>query len=402
MKRFLAPAALVLAAVAMVLAVRRDLQEPHWRLFNDMVYSKAYKSQMPNSVLPGGRTEQPPVPGTIPRGYMPLPYGPGAAGRELAGRELKNPLLPTYQNLIQGKQLFQAYCSHCHGQEGLGDGPVAKLFPAFSFPIATPSVYALKDGTIFDVITYGFNMMPAHGSQIPQKDRWKIILYLRNLQRQEIARHAYPRSPLEDSRRDSLVSAGYGKELFAQHCAVCHGQEGLHPQHGVPTLHQPSVLAVADNNYYRQTITHGRAGTAMPAWGGALTPTQIESLVRYIRSWATPAPSAASLVAARGDAVQGKALFAKRCAGCHGRNGQGGIGNSLNGPAFLSIASKRFLRETIAWGRPHTAMPAAYGLKASDVADLSAAIQSWRSRPPSWSRVQRLLPRVTNAQGARV
>jgi len=40
----------------------------------------------------------------------------------------------------------------------------------------------LTDGKVFHTITYGINLMGAHASQINPEDRWKIVMYVRQLQ----------------------------------------------------------------------------------------------------------------------------------------------------------------------------------------------------------------------------
>jgi cytochrome c oxidase cbb3-type subunit 3/ubiquinol-cytochrome c reductase cytochrome c subunit len=58
---------------------------------------------------------------------------------------------------------------------------------------------------------------------------------------------------------------------------------------------------------------------------------------------------------------EGRALYAKRCALCHGDNGEGykaDHANALTNKNFLKLASDRFLRVSIAEGRPDTPMPA--------------------------------------------
>jgi hypothetical protein len=40
----------------------------------------------------------------------------------------------------------------------------------------------LTDGKIYHTITYGINLMGAHASQINPEDRWKIVMYVRQLQ----------------------------------------------------------------------------------------------------------------------------------------------------------------------------------------------------------------------------
>ena len=400
----LVPLALMATALAVLLVgTRRDLSEPHLRLFNDMVRSPAFRSQYPNPVFSSGATTQPPVPGALARDEEPpLPYGATPEERERAGRELKNPFVPSFEVMTRGREVFERFCSHCHGPKGRGDGPVAKAFPSFSFPVAGKSTYDLPDGTLFVIVSQGRNLMPSHAAQLSRDDRWKAIAYLRDLQRQELARLGPLAVVPEDPRRHSLVSEDYGKELFASNCAACHGAEGRRPQPGIPTLNEPSVLAIAEDAYYWDIINHGRPGTQMPAWKSVLTPTQIKSLVLYIRSWAPAAPERSQVLALRGDPGRGRGLFSTHCAGCHGPEGRGGIGNTLNNPSFLSIASDKFLRDTISLGRRHTAMPASYDFKAQEVSDLIAYIRSWAPVASSFDEVEVLASSASAAAGGRL
>ncbi|PIR19397.1 MAG: hypothetical protein COV48_02210, partial [Elusimicrobia bacterium CG11_big_fil_rev_8_21_14_0_20_64_6] len=251
MKRLLLPAAILLGALmALLMATRRNLSEPHLRLFNEMVQSPAPKTQTVNALLPGGLTQQTPPPGTFPRGGTPTHYGASAQERARAARELKNPLPVTLDGLEAGRQTYRHYCLHCHGSKGRGDGGVAKAFPALSFSLAGKSSFDLPDGEIFHVITFGRNNMPPHAVQVPTLDRWNLVHYLRELQRTEIARLGPLAVFPEDPRRLHLVSAKYGHELFTQNCASCHGAEGRAALPGVPTLHLPSVLSMVDDSYY--------------------------------------------------------------------------------------------------------------------------------------------------------
>jgi mono/diheme cytochrome c family protein len=154
----------------------RNLEWP-----TQMQYSPAYLSQTANPVLPNGMTNQPPVPGTIPRGYRPFHYGLGAEEALRAGNELKNPFQPTEENLVRGQHVFNNYCVVCHGATGAGDGP---LIPKYPNPPAynTEKSKALADGNMFHVITLGRNNMPSHAAQVSSDDRWKVILYIRRLQ----------------------------------------------------------------------------------------------------------------------------------------------------------------------------------------------------------------------------
>ncbi len=392
--RRLRPGFLLLLAAAgavLLLVMRRNLNEPHLRLFTEMVDSPAYGSQELNPVLRDGKTLQRPVRGTIPRGFKPLHYGNTAQERKRAGRELKNPVPATFAALERGKKVYTTFCSHCHGKKGRGRGKVAKVFAGFSYPVATKSAYDMPDGTIFHIITYGRNLMPSHGAQIVSEDRWKLIYYLRDLQRIEIARLGPLAEIPEDPRRHHLVSAKYGSEIFATNCASCHGKKGQKPKAGVPTLNSPVVLAVADDAFYWDLINHGRKGTQMPAWKNILTRTQIKSLIEHMRSWVPPRPDRAKILARRGNAARGRAIYRGHCTACHGVRGEGGIGNSLNAPSFLALASDEFLRDTILQGRKHTAMPSSYDFTAGDISDLIAFIRGWSPIRHSFSDVMPLI-----------
>lgn len=52
------------------------------------------------------------------------------------------------------------------------------------------------------------------------------------------------------------------------------------------------------------------------------------------------------------------AIYARRCAGCHGADGANGPAPPLSDPLFLAIVPDAALRDVITNGRPGTAMPA--------------------------------------------
>jgi mono/diheme cytochrome c family protein len=84
--------------------------------------------------------------------------------------------------MARGRVAYDAFCSHCHGLTGAGDGIVVQR--GYSKP---PVLYderlkGLPAGHIFDVITSGFGAMPDHASQIKVTDRWAIVAYVRALQ----------------------------------------------------------------------------------------------------------------------------------------------------------------------------------------------------------------------------
>jgi mono/diheme cytochrome c family protein len=162
----------------------RDVTVRNREYPTQMGVSPSYGSQTANPILPKGVTVQPPVAGTIPRGFKPFHYGNTPEEAMRAGEELTNPFEATAENLKRGKYVFENNCAVCHGTSGAGDGPVIPKYPnPPSFK--TDTSRALADGERFHVITRGRNNMPSHESQVSAEDRWKVILYIRQLQAEE-------------------------------------------------------------------------------------------------------------------------------------------------------------------------------------------------------------------------
>jgi mono/diheme cytochrome c family protein len=160
---------------------------PYLEIFNDMAVQRKGNPQSMHGRLFGEEliVEREPVPGTIPRGQHPYPFeGNDESAIQLAGERLENPTERTRENLEEGRRLYNIYCYPCHGEVGLGDGPVVgpDRYPA---PTSqhTEEVKNYRDGSIFHIITMGKGNMPGYAEQIPERDRWLIVNYVRVLHR---------------------------------------------------------------------------------------------------------------------------------------------------------------------------------------------------------------------------
>jgi mono/diheme cytochrome c family protein len=162
----------------------RDRNNPGWDYFPDMFYSTAYETNSKNLNFEDGMTMRSPVPGTVPRDFMPFQYTIDPESRILAGKELINPVRATPEALLRGKFVYTTFCIGCHGISGEGDGHlfISGLYPLKPLTLSGISAVKLKDGEIYHTITLGIRSMGAHGSQIRPEDRWKLILYIRKLQ----------------------------------------------------------------------------------------------------------------------------------------------------------------------------------------------------------------------------
>lgn len=124
-----------------------------------------------------------PVAGTVRRTANGiLPYRLGKDDIEAAS-EMQNPFPETEEVIAEGKVYYEMYCDHCHGASGQADGPVAAVFGGVP-PYNKGNTKNLSEGHVFHVITHGIRRMGAHGSQISQDKRWKIVKYVKQLQNQ--------------------------------------------------------------------------------------------------------------------------------------------------------------------------------------------------------------------------
>jgi cytochrome c oxidase cbb3-type subunit 3 len=179
---------------------------------------------------------------------------------------------------------------------------------------------------------------------------------------------------------------GRGVEVFARDCATCHGGRGEGVRNIGPALNTQEFLREASDELVFNTITDGRPGTSMPAWGqargGPYNAQLVEDLVALIRSWQATAPSAQELVH-RGDPVEGAVLFSTTCYACHGVSGEGADGPRLNDRASLAKFDDDYYRQAIADGRPERGMPT-WGtvLSPAQIGDLVAYIRGWEKEVP--------------------
>lgn len=122
-----------------------------------------------------------------PPGSVPVDAEPPVVGRyDPAANAIFNPTNPRdFRSLARGQTLYQTYCELCHGQTGLGDGPISATGVQSGplggvFPLVT--AIGQSDGYIYNLIRGGGNLMPNY-QRIPTEDRWHLVNYVRHLQR---------------------------------------------------------------------------------------------------------------------------------------------------------------------------------------------------------------------------
>jgi hypothetical protein len=132
------------------------------------------------------RSARSPVQGTVARGQLHEDsyLHTGKIGNN-PGDYMPFPV--TEEVLVRGRERFDIYCSPCHSRLGDGRGMIVKR--GFRAPPSyhTDRLRNAPLGYFFDVMTEGFGAMPEYASQIPARDRWAIVAYIRALQ---LSQHA--------------------------------------------------------------------------------------------------------------------------------------------------------------------------------------------------------------------
>jgi mono/diheme cytochrome c family protein len=279
--------------------------------------------------------------------------------------------------LVEAKALFHSLgCRGCHKVAGVGgdDGPDLTRAGERD-PALTSFRHVRGEHTIANWFAEHFRApaVVVPGSAMPQLglDERQIELltfYMLALRRSDQPEAFWPKDRIRAERFGEREFATDGATLYGTFCAACHGPAGEGMRYpgaaAFPAIGNPDFLAVASDRFLTETVTHGRPGRRMPAWGageGGLRPGEVASVVAFVRSLA---PDVAAPVDAeprrwaKGDVAAGAALYADACASCHGTKGEGKEGPALANPRFLAAATDRYLIETTRRGRRGTSMPA--------------------------------------------
>ena len=268
-----------------------------------------------------------------------------------------------------GKPLFSKFCSACHGPHGegymLGLPGTGIGLPGFLEIASDDYIFqTLKQGRL------GTPMQPFLGStglaNLGKQEVYDLIAYMRHLG-----------ETYEERMVNTPVGPGNSKagEIhYNINCAACHQSSGRGLVGLAPAIRNPDFLAIASDDFIRQTIDQGRAGTGMMARPD-LAPQVVNDIIAYLRE-DTDKNQVVHVDPTKqlfGDAIAGGDKFTRYCASCHGAKGEGYSAN-MPGPgiglaSFLDAASDDYIYQTLKRGRNGTPMRSFLG--ASGLANLS-------------------------------
>jgi mono/diheme cytochrome c family protein len=278
--------------------------------------------------------------------------------------------------LVEAKAVFHSLgCRGCHKVGGVGgdDGPDLTR-EGEKDPQRLDYSHVPGEKTFANWLGAHFRS-PAQvvpGSQMPvlglgDEQIDALTFYLLSLRQSDHPEVFWPKDRLRALRFAEREFTPDGATLFGTFCAACHGPRGEGMRYpglsAFPAIGNPDFLAVASDRFLAGTVTHGRPGRRMPAWGekeGGLRPAEVDAVVAHVRSFGNGIPSPLETEPrrwAKGDVKAGARLFADVCASCHGPNGEGKEGPALHNQGLLANATDRYLIETIHRGRRGTSMP---------------------------------------------
>ncbi len=337
--------------------------------------------------------------------------------------------------LLYGRELFVTNCTSCHGTRGEGI-----VGPALNNKIL---LEAANDSYLFAIIKNGRpnTVMPAwgqaNGGALTDEDIEAVVSFIRAFEPnapEVIVGEFTPSAPRGASLFASACFTCHGENGLG-----VENEEGK----TVLAVNDSATLSKHDNTWYEQVIVNGMPATGMPIWGATLSNNQIQDLLALIDAWragedVAPETTVAQMLGSAyysleqgdnanalfymnrakpiafgplledfdttmgyieaeqntkaldamqtlrdawpmGDAEAGGAIFQETCAGCHGSEGQGGVGLKLKPSEFIRTSTNAELFAFTLVGREGTAMRSFDGvLTEAQLADVISFLRTWQ------------------------
>ncbi len=254
-----------------------------------------------------------------------------------------------------GEGLYATYCAACHGLNATGyaEGGAGPAIGNAGF------LAVASDDFIFQTVKHGRAGTPMRGfvgstglANLTEGQVGDIIAYLRNREAAVVVEETRP------------GDAKAGHMHYTTNCAACHQPDGSGIPGFAPSIRNPDFLALASDQFIKDTVRNGRVGTAM-VQRPDLSDQVLADIVAYLRALpggATPdiEVDPTKDLASLGDAGTGAETFGIYCVSCHGPDGKGyvsgGPGSAIGLSGFLDAASDDYIFQTLKQGRVGTPM----------------------------------------------
>ncbi|MDX2045689.1 MAG: c-type cytochrome [Chitinophagaceae bacterium] len=95
--------------------------------------------------------------------------------------ERTNPFEKNTAALQKGKQLYNLYCSSCHGETGFGDGAARGPLGVKPANFHDEKIKKQSSGDLYWKLTTGRKDMPAFEKILSEEQRWQLVSYIRDI-----------------------------------------------------------------------------------------------------------------------------------------------------------------------------------------------------------------------------
>lgn len=178
-----------------------------------------------------------------------------------------SPLFPQGPpDLASGAAIFAEKCAPCHGETGLGDGPMAAKLQKPPAAIGKPEVgRAAAPANWYTIVTEGNinSFMPPFKDGLSDQQRWDVVAYSLAL------------------GGNTASEAKKGQSVYEAQCLKCHGPAGNNPPNA--NLADQALMAKLTQNDIANFVNKGVR--SMPGLGGLIPDADIYAVAAYVRSF---------------------------------------------------------------------------------------------------------------------
>ena len=341
----------------------------------------------------------------------------------------------TKEQLLHGRELFVENCTSCHGTRGEGI-----VGPALNDKIL---LEAASDEVLYAAIQSGRpnTTMPAwgqaFGGALTDEDIEAIVSFIRAFEPN--APEVIVGEFIPSAARGATIFASTCFTCHGENGMGVEDEEG----NIVLAINDQKKLIENDNEWYEQIIVNGLPASGMPIYGEVLTDNQIRDTLALIDAWrageeVAPEATVAQMLSSAqfslsqgdgenalfylnraepiafgplladfatigadieagqnvqalealtilrdawpvGDAEAGEAIYQDACAGCHGSEGQGGVGKKMQPNDYIQENTNADLFAFLLVGREGTAMRGFDGiLTEAQLADAISFLRTWQ------------------------
>jgi len=204
-----------------------------------------------------------------------------------------SPLFPQNPpDLTSGAAIFAEKCAPCHGDRGLGDGPMSTKLQKPPAAIGKPEIgRAAAPANWYTIVTEGNinSFMPPFKDGLSDQQRWDVVAYSISL------------------GGSTLADAEKGKAVYDAKCLQCHGPTG----NAIPDSDFSDQALMAKLNQDDIAGFINRGVGSMPGFGGLMPDADIYAVAAFVRTYTVgAAPVAVASPTATATAVPPSATAA--------------------------------------------------------------------------------------------